>query len=114
MTLCGVLKNILLVLASILIWGTIITPLQFIGYAIATVGLIYYGVGYDGMVTYYTATAAYTKKLWEGEADAPTGTLLRKAVVISLYATIFILLVVGISVKTGKAPDFLMDRLAYP
>ncbi|KAH8599828.1 triose-phosphate transporter family-domain-containing protein [Bisporella sp. PMI_857] len=31
MTLCGVLKNILLVAASVLIWGTIITWLQFSG-----------------------------------------------------------------------------------
>jgi len=114
MTLCGVLKNILLVIASVLIWATIITPLQFVGYGIATCGLIYYGVGYDGIVTYYTATLAYAKKMWEGETDAATGTMLRKAVIVTLYATIFILLAVGIAVRSGKAPEFLTDRLAYP
>ncbi|KAG0649005.1 putative sugar phosphate phosphate translocator [Hyphodiscus hymeniophilus] len=67
MTLCGVLKNILLVIASVLIWGTIISSLQILGYGIATLGLIYYGVGYDGCMTYYTVTRKYASKLWEGE-----------------------------------------------
>lgn len=45
LTLCGVLKDILLVAASMMIWGTIVTPLQFIGYAIALGGLVYYKLG---------------------------------------------------------------------
>lgn len=45
LTLCGVLKDILLVAASMLIWGTIVTPLQFFGYFIALGGLIYYKLG---------------------------------------------------------------------
>jgi len=42
MTLCGVLKDVLLVLLSILIWGTMITNLQIFGYAIALLGLFFY------------------------------------------------------------------------
>lgn len=42
MTLCGVLKDVLLVLLSIAIWGTMITNLQIVGYAIALVGLFVY------------------------------------------------------------------------
>ncbi len=45
LTLCGVLKDILLVAASMMIWGTIVTSLQFLGYAIALGGLIYYKLG---------------------------------------------------------------------
>ncbi|KAH0558986.1 hypothetical protein GP486_004399 [Trichoglossum hirsutum] len=45
LTLCGVLKDVLLVFASILIWGTTITGLQIFGYAIALGGLIYYKLG---------------------------------------------------------------------
>ena len=45
MTLCGVLKDILLVAASIAIWGTPISPLQYFGYTIALCGLIYYKLG---------------------------------------------------------------------
>lgn len=47
MTLCGILKDILLVIASILIWGTEITPLQMFGYSIAIGGLLYYKLGGD-------------------------------------------------------------------
>ena len=45
LTLCGVLKDILLVAASMAIFGTIVTPLQFLGYMIALGGLIYYKLG---------------------------------------------------------------------
>lgn len=45
MTLCGVLKDILLVAASIAIWGTPISALQYFGYAIALGGLVYYKLG---------------------------------------------------------------------
>jgi drug/metabolite transporter (DMT)-like permease len=45
LTLCGVLKDILLVIASVLIWGTVVTPLQIFGYVLALGGLIYYKLG---------------------------------------------------------------------
>ncbi|RDA92338.1 hypothetical protein CP533_4385 [Ophiocordyceps camponoti-saundersi (nom. inval.)] len=47
MTLSGILKNILLIVVSILIWSTEITPLQGVGYTIALAGLTYYSIGYD-------------------------------------------------------------------
>ncbi|KAK9773803.1 putative DUF250 domain membrane protein [Seiridium cardinale] len=40
--LCGVLKNILLVMISIVIWGTTIAPLQALGYGIALIGMVLY------------------------------------------------------------------------
>lgn len=46
LTLCGVLKDILLVAASIAIWGTRVTPLQAFGYTIALAGIVYYKLGY--------------------------------------------------------------------
>jgi hypothetical protein len=112
MTLCGVLKNILLVVASVLIWGTIITGLQVFGYGIATAGLIYYGVGYEGVMTYYTVTQNYARKLWEGEPDistAPRSMLLKKALLMSLYTIIVLLLVVGIGMRTGRGQEFVKD-----
>ena len=45
LTLCGVLKDIILVFASIAIWGTPVSSLQFFGYSIALGGLIYYKLG---------------------------------------------------------------------
>lgn len=54
MTLCGVLKNILLVVASMVVWGTIVGGLQAFGFSIALAGLVYYSIGHDGVVTYYS------------------------------------------------------------
>lgn len=45
LTLCGVLKDILLVTFSILYWGTTVTFLQFVGYGVALCGLVYYKLG---------------------------------------------------------------------
>ncbi|KAM5388480.1 hypothetical protein ACJA88_000344 [Fusarium oxysporum] len=47
LTLCGVLKDILLVIASMMIWGTQVTGLQFFGYSIALGGMVYYKLGYE-------------------------------------------------------------------
>ena len=47
LTLCGVLKDILLVCASMMIWGNPVTALQFFGYGIALSGLLYYKLGAD-------------------------------------------------------------------
>jgi hypothetical protein len=103
MILGGVFKNILLVLASVIFWGTIITPMQLFGYSIATAGLIYYGVGYDGLVTYYAATSNYAKRI----GGVPSGKLIRRVI---LVATIFFLLVTGVAVS-GNTPEFFTERL---
>ncbi|TGZ78575.1 duf250 domain protein membrane protein [Ascodesmis nigricans] len=50
LTLCGVLKDILLVTFSIIYWGTTVTFLQFFGYAIALGGLVYYKLGAEKII----------------------------------------------------------------
>lgn len=52
LTLCGVLKDVLLVAASMLIWGTQVTGLQFFGYSIALGGMVYYKLGYEALKGY--------------------------------------------------------------
>lgn len=52
LTLCGVLKDILLVAASMMIWGTPVSGLQFFGYSIALGGLLYYKLGSDQLKQY--------------------------------------------------------------
>jgi len=108
MILGGVFKNILLVVASVIFWGTIIMPMQLFGYSIATAGLIYYGVGYDGIVTYFTAASNYVKKIWGHEGNILSGKLIRRVIVLAL---IFMLLLTGVAVKSGNAPLFLTERL---
>ncbi|KAL8656782.1 MAG: hypothetical protein Q9210_000025 [Variospora velana] len=45
LTLCGVAKSISLIGASMVIWGTVVTPIQFLGNGIAMAGLVYYNMG---------------------------------------------------------------------
>ena len=42
----------MLVVASKMIWGTQVTPLQFFGYSIALGGMVYYKLGYDQLKGY--------------------------------------------------------------
>ncbi|OKL58297.1 hypothetical protein UA08_06440 [Talaromyces atroroseus] len=50
MRLCGILKDILIVISSLILWNTPLTGLQVLGYTIALLGLIYYMLGYDRIV----------------------------------------------------------------
>jgi hypothetical protein len=43
--MAGILKDILLVIASMMIFRDPVTPLQFFGYSIALAGLVYYKLG---------------------------------------------------------------------
>ncbi|KAL9601536.1 MAG: hypothetical protein Q9219_002488 [cf. Caloplaca sp. 3 TL-2023] len=45
LTLCGVLKNISLIGASMIVWGAVVTPVQFVGNGLAMAGLVYYNLG---------------------------------------------------------------------
>ncbi|KAL9026787.1 MAG: hypothetical protein Q9196_004598, partial [Gyalolechia fulgens] len=45
LTLCGVLKNIFIIGASVVIWDTVVTPMQILGNGIAMVGLLRYKLG---------------------------------------------------------------------
>lgn len=57
MRLCGILKDILIVISSLILWHTPMTALQVAGYTLALFGLIYYMLGYDRIVG-FSARAA--------------------------------------------------------
>ncbi len=92
LTLCGVLKDIMLVAASMAIWGTPVTGLQFFGYGIALCGMVYYKLGYETLKGY----AAEVNRQW-AEFDS-TRPALRKMVLIAT-AVIFLFVLFG-----GLAP----------
>ena len=94
LTLCGVLKDIMLVCASMLIWGTPVSALQFFGYSIALSGMLYYKLGAEQLKGY----ASQVGRSWsEFGVQRPA---LRKVVVfLAVLLTIFILL-------GGLAPTF--------
>lgn len=100
MTLCGVLKDILLVCASIAIFGSPVTPLQFFGYSIALGGMVYYKLGADGIKSFFTEM----NRQWaEYGAKHPAQ---RKIV------TFFIVLFVIVLVLGGLAPTVGYDTKA--
>lgn len=47
LTLTGIFKSILLVVAGVLVWGSPIGSLQLFGYSLATVGLFFYSVPFE-------------------------------------------------------------------
>ncbi|CAK7274656.1 hypothetical protein SEPCBS57363_006275 [Sporothrix epigloea] len=86
LTLCGVLKDILLVAASMLIWGTPVTGLQFFGYGIALCGMVYFKLGYDTLKSY----VAESGRRWaEFGATRPA---LRKLVVAGTVVSVILML----------------------
>lgn len=87
MTLCGVLKDILLVAASMMIWQTPVTGLQFFGYSIALIGLVYYKLGGDKIREY----AGQANRSWaEYGANHPAQ---RKSIIIGAVVLIFFLMI---------------------
>lgn len=102
MTLTGILKNILLVVISVMIWSTHITGMQFLGYAIALAGLVYYSIGWDQMVAIAVGVFVYSKGLWEriaGNGGSDDGGRLpaavRRALVMGLVLVTVMVLVGG-------------------
>ncbi|KAI1825121.1 triose-phosphate transporter [Xylaria intraflava] len=94
MTLCGVLKDILLVIASMVIWADPISGLQAFGYAIALSGMIYYKLGGEALKGYVGEAG----RQWaEFGSTRPT---IRKVLTIGAIV-VFIFLVFG-----GLAPTY--------
>ncbi|KAJ5609173.1 sugar phosphate/phosphate translocator [Penicillium herquei] len=102
MTLCGVLKDILLVAASMMLWNTPVTPLQFFGYSIALIGLVYYKLGGD-KIREYTGQA---NRAWAEYGN--THPAQRKFIIFGAAALIFFLFI-G-SIAPSYAPES-VDRM---
>lgn len=95
LTLCGVLKDIILVFASIAIWGTPVSLLQFFGYSIALGGLVYYKLGGDTLKT----QLGEVNRMWaEYGARRPA---LRKVTTFIIGILIISLVLGGIAPKIG-------------
>ncbi|KAK8027522.1 hypothetical protein PG991_004578, partial [Apiospora marii] len=61
MNLTGILKAILLVVASMLIWGAPVTLMQACGYSIALVGMFYYSLGPDTANAHFEICKSWVK-----------------------------------------------------
>ena len=101
MTLCGVLKDILLVFASIAIWGTPISALQYFGYGIALCGLVYYKLGGATI----KAQCSEVARLWaEFGSNRPA---LRKVIVFGGILMMLFVILGGLAPTVGYDPKYL-------
>jgi hypothetical protein len=94
LTLCGVLKDVLLVLASMMIWGTQVSGLQFFGYSIALGGMVYYKLGYEAI------------KGYAGEAGRQWADFGNRRPVLRRIAIIALVLMTVFVVLGGLAPSY--------
>lgn len=101
MTLCGVLKDILLVAASIAIWGTPISVLQYLGYTIALGGLIYYKLGATTIKSQFSEAG----RVWaEYGANHPA---LRKLIIFGVVILLMFVLLGGLAPTVGYDSKYL-------
>jgi hypothetical protein len=96
-----VLKDILLVAASILIWGTPVTATQFFGYAIALGGLVYYKLGGDELKN----NIAAARRAWS-EFGAQKPAMRHMTVIVLVFLLILVLL-------GGLAPSFAVKSAGW-
>ncbi|KAK0705268.1 triose-phosphate transporter family-domain-containing protein [Lasiosphaeris hirsuta] len=87
LTLCGVLKDVMLVVASMVIWGTEVSGLQFFGYSIALGGMVYYKLGYEAIKGY----AGEAGRQWADFGNKQP-ILRRVAIIVLALMTVFFLL----------------------
>ena len=104
MTLCGVLKDILLVFASIAIYGTVVTSLQFFGYSIALGGLIYFRLGADQIKGYFSDGR---RKWAEYGAAKPAQ---RKIIVAGIVIVTLFILMGGLAPAAGYDGRVVVDK----
>lgn len=106
LTLSGVLKDILLVLASMLIFKDPVSPLQAFGYSIALGGLVYYKLGGEKLKGYVTDG----QRQWaEYGQRAP---VMRKVILAGLGLLFLFVLLGGIAPRAGV--NVLMNATGRP
>ena len=92
------LKDILLVFASIAIWGTPVSGLQYFGYSIALCGLVYYKLGSEVL----KAQFGEINRSWaEYGVRHP---VLRKAIVFAAVLLAMFLVLEGLAPRVGFGP----------
>ncbi|PCD41579.1 hypothetical protein AU210_004127 [Fusarium oxysporum f. sp. radicis-cucumerinum] len=90
MTLSGILKSILLVAASVVLWGTHISLTQTLGYAVALMGLVLYSIGYEQLLYMWEEAVAWGTGTLNREGEmSPT---LRKAIMIGCLGFITVII----------------------
>ena len=104
LTLCGVLKDVMLVVASMIIWGTQVTGLQFFGYSIALGGMVYYKLGFEAIKGY----AGEAGRQWADFGNRQP--VLRRVSIIALVLLTVFVMLGGLAPASGIDPtDYLNE-----
>ncbi|KAF2772518.1 TPT-domain-containing protein [Teratosphaeria nubilosa] len=98
MTLSGVLKDILLVAASLIIFRDPVSPVQAFGYSLALCGLVYYKLGAEKIKDYF----GQGQRAWADYGVRHPA--LRRAIVLGLVLMTMFLLLGGIA-GSGLVPE---------
>ncbi|OBR11783.1 triose-phosphate transporter [Colletotrichum higginsianum IMI 349063] len=106
MTLTGILKNILLIGASVIIWNTNISFIQFIGYGIALFGLVVYSTGWEQLKGSAAGAVVWARTAWNSHSfdEGRLSPLVRRAIFFGLLTLITVMLVLGFAYKGSSAP----------
>jgi drug/metabolite transporter (DMT)-like permease len=104
MTLTGIFKSILLVGISVFIWNTSISGLQFVGYGIALVGLTYYSLGWEQIVSLTTGFTSWFESIFGSQgSETRVSPGVRKGMIAALAVLITLSLISGFMYSTGLA-----------
>ncbi|KAF5966304.1 triose phosphate 3-phosphoglycerate phosphate translocator [Fusarium coicis] len=90
MTLSGILKSILLVAASVVLWGTHISLTQTLGYAVALMGLVLYSIGYEQLLNMWEEALAWGTGSLNREGEMSPS--LRKGIMIGCLGFITVII----------------------
>jgi drug/metabolite transporter (DMT)-like permease len=74
MSLSGIFKSLLLIGCSVIIWHTILTPVQLLGYTITLLALIYYSLGWEKLLAGYHAVSNWAFQDWSLPLKGKLGT----------------------------------------
>ncbi|EXL55826.1 hypothetical protein FOCG_03553 [Fusarium oxysporum f. sp. radicis-lycopersici 26381] len=74
MSLSGIFKSLLLIGCSVIIWHTILTPVQLLGYTITLLALIYYSLGWEKLLAGYNAVSNWAFQDWSLSLKGKLGT----------------------------------------
>lgn len=74
MSLSGIFKSLLLIGCSVIIWHTILTPVQLLGYTITLLALIYYSLGWEKLLAGYHAVSNWAFQDWSLSLKGKLGT----------------------------------------
>jgi drug/metabolite transporter (DMT)-like permease len=102
-TLTGIFKNILLIICSVILWGTQISPIQIVGYSMGLVGLVYYSFGYDKLAAGASATATWVASLLSSSEKSRISPRVRVALLVASVCLLSTVIAVGYMNGYGKS-----------